>query len=121
MKTKFETFLSRLETDSNRSLIETIRKGLNAITEGYGDLRETPVQAIDMFNQRAAMKASSIGNNVLNFLNNSAAENAHRFTEDDEPELDGFSTSEFNQYVEEVPEYDEIENDLGLGLPTSAR
>ena len=121
MNDKFDAFLSRLETDNNKALIETIRKGFNAITEGYGDLRETPVQAIDMFNQRAAMKASSIGNNVLNFLNQSTAENAHRFTEDDESELDMFPTSEFNQYVEEVPEYDEIENDLGFELPASGR
>lgn len=119
MNTKFDAFLSRLETDNNKTLIEAIRKGFKAITEGYSDLREAPVQAIDVFNQRAAMRASSMGNNVLNFLNSSADERAHMFTVDEEAELDGFPTSEFNQYVEEVPEYDEIENDLGI--PDSGR
>jgi hypothetical protein len=114
MNTKFEAFLSRLETKNNKTLIEAIRKGFKAITEGYGDLREAPVQAIDMFNQQAAMTASSMGNNVLNFLNYSAEQRINMFTVDEEPELDWMTTSPFNQYVEKVPEYDEIENDLGL-------
>ena len=45
MKAKFEAFLSLLETANNKPTIDTIRKGFNAITEGYGDLREAPVQA----------------------------------------------------------------------------
>lgn len=114
MKAKFEAFLSRLETESNSTLIETIRKGFQAVTEGYGDLREAPVQAIDTFNQMAAMTASSIGNNVLNFLNTSRDLNKHKFTVDEEPELDNYLTSEFNQYSEEIPEIDEFEENLGI-------
>lgn len=114
METKFEAFLSRLETESNKTLMETIRKGLKAITEGYGDLREEPVQVIDVFNQKAAMAASSMGNNVINFLNQSAESRKGMFTVDEEPELDGNITSPFNQYLEEFSERDEIEEDLGI-------
>ena len=114
MKAKFEAFLSRLETANNKPTIDTIRKGFNAITEGYGDLREAPVQAIDQFNHMAASTASSMGNNVLNFLNHSADQRKHMFSVDEEPELDNYYTSEFNQYEEEFLERDEIETDLGL-------
>lgn len=114
MDKKFDAFLSRLETKDNKPIIETIRKGFKAVTEGYGDLREAPVQAIDTFNYHAAMTAASLGNNVLNFLNHSEEQRKGMFTVDEEPELDGNFTSPFNQYVEEIPEHDEIAEDLGF-------
>ena len=114
MKAKFESFLSQLETVENKSTIDTIRKGFEAVTEGYGDLREATVPAIDSFNQMATNAANNMGNSVLNFLDNSSAQREHMFSIDEEPELDGNPTSVFNQYEEFEPERDEIEDDLGL-------
>ena len=114
METKFEAFLGRLETADNKAVIEAIRQGFQAITEGYGDLREAPVQANDNFSYMAAQTASSIGNDVLNFLGQSAEQRNHMFTVDDEPELDDFDTSPFNQYSEPSVIVDEMEENLGL-------
>jgi len=114
MKAKFDVFLGRLETETNKPLIEAIREGFNAITEGYADVREERVSAMDNFNQMASMTASSLGNNVLNFLDSSSQKFAHLYTVDEEPELDYRATSEFNQYHAPIVIKDEIEEDLGL-------
>ena len=113
MKSKFENFLNHLKTEKNKILIETIHKGFKAINESYADLREEKPEAINQFNEMAAFQASMIGNNVLNFLNHSNEQYNHLYKEDEEPELDLVSTSQFNQYIE-PRQKDEIENDLGL-------
>ena len=114
MKPKFEAFLSRLETESNAPLIETIRQGYKAVTEGYADVVEETVSAIDTFNQIGAMASAGMGNNVMNFLQNSASNLSSLYTEDEEPELDYVPTSTFNQYEEPFIPRDEITEDLGL-------
>ena len=111
---KFEEFLNRLKTDRNKSLIETIQKGFQAINESYADVREEKVSALVQFNEHAAMTASAMGNSVLNFLQRSSEGYSHLYKEDTEPELDGNPTSEFNQYRVPIKPRDEIEDSLGL-------
>jgi hypothetical protein len=114
MKAKFESFLSRLETEKNISLIETIREGYKVVTESYADVVEETVSAIDSFNNMGAMASANIGNNVMNFLQNSSSKLSDLYTVDEEPELDNMPTSYFNQYEEEIIPKDEITEDLGL-------
>ena len=117
MKPKFEAFLSRLETETNAPLIETIRQGYKAVTEGYADVVEDVVSPIDNFNRMGAMASANMGNNVMNFLQGSSDYLSHLYTkEDEEPELDRI-TSNFDQHyepMEEIIPRDEITEDLGL-------
>lgn len=112
MKAKFENFLKQLKTDENTPLIETIEKGFNAIQEGYADVREEKVDTLATFNQQASMLALSMGNPVLNFLQNSAESYDHLYTEEEPSELDFNPTSTF--YQDQKVEKDEIEDSLGL-------
>jgi hypothetical protein len=114
MKAKFEAFLSRLETEKNAPLMETIREGYKAVTESYADVVEETVSAVDTFNNMGAMASANMGNNVMNFLRNSANTLDNLYTIDEEPELDNMPTSHFNQFEEEIIPKDEITEDLGL-------
>ena len=117
MKPKFEAFLSRLETEQNATLIDTIRKGYKAVNEGYADVVEDTVSPIDSFNRMSVMASSNMGNKVMSFLQNSSDTLSHLYTEgDDEPELDRI-TSVFDQHFQpedEIIPRDEITEDLGL-------
>jgi hypothetical protein len=114
METKFLAFLSRLESENNRPLIQTIQKGFKAITESYADVRDIRQSALDMFNEQAAMTAQMIGNDVLTFLQNSSTRYSHLYSKEEKSELDTNPTSQFNQYVEPIEKQDELEEHMGL-------
>lgn len=116
-KNTFESFLNQLKTIDNKVLIETIEKGFNTIIESYADVREEKVNPLSEFNQMASNTAHLMGNDVLNFLQQSSERNAHLFSVDENPELDTIPTSEYRQFSDPdvvLKPKDEIEDDLGL-------
>jgi hypothetical protein len=118
---KFTEFLNKLRTKDNKSLIEAIQKGFKTITEGYADVREEPtVGALDTFNNKASMYASSMGNHILSFLQNSKDQYKDLYVEDTEPELDKLPTSLFCQFSDEDDEKAK-KADLGDELGLTAR
>jgi len=115
MKTKFEHFLNNLKTKDNKGLMETIEKGFQVIIETYADVREERVDAISQYKEMASMTAQSMGNNVLNFLQNSSSQYNNLYSVDEEPDLDMRATSQFLQASSPSHHVvDEIEDDLGL-------
>lgn len=100
MKREFNKFISKLETEENKAVLEAVQKGFNAIFEGYADVRDIETEdALTMFNRQAANVAMGQGNPVLQFLQNSAAKNAQMYTFDDESELDGRDTIDYRDYI----------------------
>ena len=113
MNDKFIQFLHKLENEQNKSLIESVRHGYSVIFEGYADVRDIEsVDAVTMYNRRAAFDSSMNGNNVLAFLQNSSETLSNKYTYDDEDYLDDNPTSEFNQY--QAPKNQSFEQNLGL-------
>lgn len=101
MKAEFKKFIDKLETAENKTVLEAVQKGFDAIFEGYADVRDIETEdALTMFNRQAANVAMGHGNPVLQFLQNSAAKNAQMYTFDDETELDGRDTIDYREYLE---------------------
>lgn len=131
MDEKVEDFLSLLESEENKELIDAVRSGVTVILEGYADVvsDRNDLSTIERFNGKAANLAASMGNHLLHFLMNSSNVLKSKFSIDTEPELDRNSTmaTPFNQYQHTQPDrrtsgsiyapaYDEISDSLGLTI-----
>lgn len=115
MKAEFKKFIEKLESDNNKSVLEAVEKGFEAIFEGYADVRDIEHEdALTMFNRQAANVAMGQGNPVLQFLQNSATRNQEMYTFDDESELDNRDTIDYREYLTPIPEKTRHEDDFGL-------
>jgi hypothetical protein len=111
-------FIDLYTDDNNKELIEAIQLGMSYIFESYADVIDYDrIDSLTQFNRNAAMYASSMGNNILSFLQNSGEQLADRYSIDDEPELDGYDTinnySMDGEYVFNKP-IKNTEKNLGL-------
>lgn len=115
MKAEFKKFIKRLETDENKSVLEAVQKGFDAIFEGYADVRDIEREdALTMFNRQAANVAMGQGNPVLQFLQNSAERNHSMYTFDDEHDLDNRDTIDYREYLTPTQDVVKPEDNFGL-------
>ena len=116
MKAEFKKFIEKLVTNNNKSVLEAVEDGFEAIFEGYADVRDIEHEdALTMFNRQAAQTAMGHGNHVLQFLHNSAERNQQMYTlEDDDIELDYRDTIDYREYLAPTPETVRYEDDFGL-------
>jgi len=118
MEAKFKSFIEKLETSNNKSVLEAVQSGYLAIFEGYADVRDVEHEdALVMFNRQAANVALGQGNPVLQFLQNSAEQTSQMYSFDDETELDDNDTIDYREYI--IPTPDKVSYADSLGLTAS--